>query len=202
MHHNPGHILGSQFIPNVSGSTLRLASISIATFLILHTAIAQQNPTSERKILIFTQSGNQSSAKNPTSPTPSPALSPRGSKENSLSPPEIVSSFFDVLASGQISQAYRFLLRGSILSDRRDEIEAIQSRTKDAIDQYGPFSTFEILDQQPVGNSLLRLTCLSLNSDLPLRWRFYFYKPKDSWMLVDLRIDDGIVEIFEERKKR
>jgi hypothetical protein len=40
--------------------------------------------------------------------------------------------------------------------------------------------------------------CISLNSDLPLRWRFYFYKSQGAWKLVDLRVDDGLVELFEE----
>ena len=33
---------------------------------------------------------------------------------------------------------------------------------------------------------------------LPLRWRFYFYKAQGTWKLVDLRVDDGLVELFEE----
>jgi hypothetical protein len=37
-----------------------------------------------------------------------------------------------------------------------------------------------------------------LNEDLPLRWRFYFYRSENKWKLVDLRVDDGIVELFDE----
>jgi hypothetical protein len=37
-----------------------------------------------------------------------------------------------------------------------------------------------------------------LNEDLPLRWRFYFYRTEGKWKIVDLRVDDGIVELFDE----
>jgi len=55
-----------------------------------------------------------------------------------------------------------------------------------------------VVDEKFVGASLLRRTCISLNTDLPLRWRFYFYKSEGVWRLVDIRIDDGLVELFED----
>ena len=54
------------------------------------------------------------------------------------------------------------------------------------------------MDSLTVGEHLLRRTCLSLNEDLPLRWRFYFYRSGDTWKLVDLRVDDALVELFED----
>ncbi len=63
---------------------------------------------------------------------------------------------------------------------------------------FGPISGYELLEEKTVGSTLLRRTCISFNSDLPLRWRFYFYKAQGTWKLVDLRIDDGLVELFEE----
>jgi hypothetical protein len=39
---------------------------------------------------------------------------------------------------------------------------------------------------------------LSLGKEFPLRWRFYFYKPQDSWRLIDLRVDDKLVAMFDE----
>ena len=54
------------------------------------------------------------------------------------------------------------------------------------------------MDEKTVGESLMRRTCISLNADLPLRWRFYFYKSGGAWRLVDLRVDDALVELFED----
>ena len=48
----------------------------------------------------------------------------------------------------------------------------------------------------------MRQTCISLNQDLPLRWRFYFYRSEGAWKIVDMRVDDGLVELFEEAGHR
>jgi hypothetical protein len=57
---------------------------------------------------------------------------------------------------------------------------------------------YEVVETLEIGKSLYRQTCISLNEDLPLRWRFYFYRSSNQWKIVDLRVDDGIVELFEE----
>lgn len=124
--------------------------------------------------------------------TPTPA--PRAGDK----PAEIMENFFLALKSGQIDAAYDALVKGTIIADRAEDVAALKSRTKTALDSYGPVAGFEVVDEQVVGTSLLRHTCISLNSDLPLRWRFYFYKSGGGWRLVDLRVDDALVELFEE----
>jgi hypothetical protein len=41
-------------------------------------------------------------------------------------------------------------------------------------------------------------TLLSLGKEFPLRWRFYFYKPMDTWKLIDIRVDDRLAAMFDE----
>jgi hypothetical protein len=105
--------------------------------------------------------------------------------------------FFLALKAGQIDVAYDTLVKGSVIADRKDDVQGLKERTRHALDNFGPISG-EVIDEKTVGTSLLRKTCLSLNTDLPLRWRFYFYKSEGVWRLVDLRVDDGLVELFED----
>jgi hypothetical protein len=125
---------------------------------------------------------------------PKPAPSPK----RETNPSEMVEMFFVALKAGQIDSAYDSLVNGSIIADRREDVQGLKERTKQALDNYGPISGYELVDEKTVGTSLLRRTCISLNTDLPLRWRFYFYRSEDEWKLVDLRVDDGLVELFEE----
>ena len=106
--------------------------------------------------------------------------------------------FFLALKAGQVDAAYDALVKGTIIAERGEDIAALKSRTKTALESYGPVAGFEVVDEKSVGTSLIRRTCISLNSDLPLRWRFYFYKSEGTWRLVDLRVDDALVELFEE----
>ena len=127
----------------------------------------------------------------PTRPSKRPA---RAAK----SPSETIDMFFLGLKAGQIDAAYDGLVKGSVIADRREDVASLKDRTRHALDNFGPISGYEVLEEKTVGSTLLRRTCISFNSDLPLRWRFYFYKAQGTWKLVDLRVDDGLVELFEE----
>lgn len=119
-------------------------------------------------------------------------------------PSEILKPFFDLLKMDKISEAYESLGKSSVIASKAENLQQLEARTRDAIDNFGPIAGFERVDSLAVGESLLRETYLSLNADLPLRWRFYFYRVDGQWRVVDLRVDDGIVELFEEaaRQKR
>jgi hypothetical protein len=126
----------------------------------------------------------------------SPKQAPGPRRENH--PSEVIDLFFMGLKAGQIDAAYDALVKGSVIADRREDVAGLKDRTRNALDNFGPISGYEMLDEKTVGSSLLRRTCISFNADLPLRWRFYFYKTQGTWKLVDLRVDDGLVELFEE----
>lgn len=151
--------------------------------------LAQQESDNERAARMFFPPETNESAN-----LPKQASGPR--RENS--PSETIDMFFLGLKAGQIDAAYDGLVKGSVIADRREDVANLKDRTRHALDEFGPISGYEVLEERTVGSTLLRRTCISFNSDLPLRWRFYFYKAQGTWKLVDLRIDDGLVELFEE----
>lgn len=118
-----------------------------------------------------------------------------------LNPPQTLERFFSLLKKEKTQEAYDSLVAGTILGERKEDVVALKNKTQQALDSYGSISGFEIIDTLNAGQNLLRYTCISLNEDLPLRWRFYFYNGPKGWRLVDLRIDDGLVELFESVKQ-
>ncbi len=130
-----------------------------------------------------------------------PAQSPdtQGKKTQDASAPrDAVARFFAALTKNQIEDAYAGLLKGSIILEKSGgEAETIKSRTQKAIDNYGPVRYYVTLDETAVCAELRRITCLSLNEDFPMRWRFFFYEGAEGWKLVDLRVDDAVVDMFE-----
>ena len=155
-------------------------------------AFGQQ--TNQRNSLIFAPGAKEPAVLNTPTPTPAPAA-PQG---KTAAPDDIISAFFLALKADQVDAAYDALVRNTIIAERQKDVDGLKAKTKEAIDGYGPISGFESVDEREVGTVLMRRTCISLNSDLPLRWRFYFYKTQGEWRLVDLRIDDGLVELFED----
>jgi hypothetical protein len=167
-------------------SDMRLVVLVLLTSSAI--SLAQQRTHKERTGRMVSPAG-----------TPEPVLrTPPPVPRRATTPSEAVDEFFLALKTGQIDTAYDSLVKGSVIADRQDDVAGLKKRTQEAFDNYGPISGYETVDEQTVGTSLLRRTCISLNLDLPLRWRFYFYKSEGSWKLVDLRVDDGLVELFED----
>jgi len=123
---------------------------------------------------------------------------PDASSPAKMEPRERIDRFFAALARDRVEEAYTGLVEGSILVEKPEDLENLKTRTQRALDAYGAMRSYEVLEERTVGTALKRFTCISLNEDLPLRWRFYFYLNPQGWKLVDLRVDDGLVELFEE----
>lgn len=154
---------------------------TLVCFLLATSAFAQQGTEPKKRILFAN-----------ATPTPSPTTS------NSAEPTELLQKFFEALKADKLDEAYEGLAKNTLIGSKAENLEQLKKRTREALDNFGPVKGYEIVETLEIGNALFRQTCLSLNEDLPLRWRFYFYRSENKWKIVDLRVDDGIVELFEE----
>lgn len=190
-----------------------VAILSLVFLLSSHAAA--QDPASSKNRLFFPPgakepTGNATPKPTPTPgpirPTPAPPVPAANQPETPTAPPpapeESIRDFFTHLMKERVSEAYRGLVRGTIIAYKPEDVKSLEDRTGRALDSYGLIEGFDLLSDESVGGHLRRLTYLSINSELPLRWRFYFYKSRDAWRLVDLRVDDGLVELFEDSLRR
>ena len=113
-------------------------------------------------------------------------------------PGKMVSEFFGLLAKGQIEDAYAGLTKGSKIIEKPDDLRVLKQKTKEAIEVFGTIIGYELFETKPVGTRLMRRTYLSLGSEFPLRWRFYFYNANSRWRLIDMRVDDKLTGMFDE----
>jgi hypothetical protein len=137
-----------------------------------------------KKRLVFPASGE----------APTPTATPM----KSLSPEEVLRLFFEDLKADKLDAAYQGLVKNTILSERTGTVDQLKEKTREALDRFGPVQGWDTVETLNVGENLRRFTCVSLNSDLPMRWRFYFYRSGSQWKVIDLRVDDGIADLFDE----
>jgi hypothetical protein len=163
-------------------SWMRLIFFLTSLLLTASTLVAQDG----KKRLVF------------PSTAPATAPTPSGKSAQNIEPPVLLQHFFEALKADQLDAAYEGLAKNTIIAERAENLQQLKEKTRDAMDNFGPVTGYEVVETVELGKHLIRLTCLSLNEDLPLRWRFYFYRTAERWKIVDLRVDDGIVELFEE----
>jgi hypothetical protein len=129
-----------------------------------------------------------------TAPAPE-ATAPAAQLET---PEQTVARFFAYLQRKEVDQAYDQLTRGTKIAERAEDVKMLKSKTKDAISVFGPMAGYDSVAKKAVGERLVSYTYVSLGKEFPLRWRFYFYKPQETWKLIDLRVDDRLGAIFDE----
>ena len=113
-------------------------------------------------------------------------------------PAQLVAEFFRLLAKGDLDLAYGGLTKGSKVMGKPEDVRVLKQKTKEAIELFGTIGGHELVETKPVGSNLMRRTYLSLGSEFPLRWRFYFYHANGTWRLIDMRVDDQLVGLFDE----
>jgi len=128
-----------------------------------------------------------------------PAVETTAPAESETDGPEkIIARFFSYLQRKEVDQAYDQLTRGTKIAERAEDVKTLKSKTTEAITVFGPILGFDSVVKKNVGARLVSYTMLSLGKEFPLRWRFYFYKPQDTWRLIDLRVDDRLAPMFDE----
>jgi hypothetical protein len=130
-------------------------------------------------------------AEAPERPLASPAGVPDGIAQ-------MVAVFFGSLEKVEVDQAYSILTKGSKIAEKPEELKQLKAKTQEAIEVFGAIAGYDLVEAKSVGNRLVRATYASHGKVYPLRWRFYFYKPEDSWRLIDMRVDDKLSGMFDE----
>jgi hypothetical protein len=122
---------------------------------------------------------------------------PRPQVDGSIT--KLIDTFFDLLARNQIDKAYERLTLGTKIAEQEKDVATLRAKTQQAIQYLGEVRGHELVAVKNVGTHLLAATYLSLGKDFPLRWRFYFYRAEDVWKLIDIRVDDRLMDMFDDK---
>lgn len=141
-------------------------------------------------------SGQEEKPVGPVIHTAMPAAERARRNEGSLR--AIIARFFSSLQRRELDQAYSELTQNSRLAEKQAEIDALKQKTRQAMDLFGDVIGHELVETRWVGSHMARMTYLSLGKEYPLRWRFYFYEVEKTWRLIDIRVDDNLVRMFDE----
>jgi len=98
--------------------------------------------------------------------------------------------FLDKLMQGNADGAYDALFSGlSVPPAGKGRIEELKRKTVEAMRRAGRSFGYELVRKEAYGRSIVRLLYVLKFDQSALVWEFYFYKPKDRWIV--LKVDYG-----------
>ena len=108
-------------------------------------------------------------------------------------PEEKSEAFLRLISQGNVSAAYEQLFKNSDIADIRPKaVEAVKNQTKAFLSKYGKVLKIEMVNKILYGSSILKLTYVQKFKVMPIIWVFYYYKPSDSWKLVNFEFNDEL----------
>lgn len=111
-------------------------------------------------------------------------------------PSESVERFLRQVATPDSDAAFDRLFAGSGFAEMKpQEFLTLKSQTKMAMGLYGTPIGLEKVWEEDLSPSLKRIVYLQKFEKYPVAWEFYFYKPKDVWVINTLNFKDQIAPI-------
>lgn len=116
-----------------------------------------------------------------------------------------ISQFLDGISTGQAEDAYRDLLAGSRLLERKKALAELTEKTEQLEDQYGRWLDSEQIGAKRVGSDLALFRYLYKCEHYPVVWFFAFYRvptpgeapiENAAWRVVTVRLDTELEELL------
>jgi hypothetical protein len=111
-------------------------------------------------------------------------------------PSEMAEQYLRQVTTSDSDQALDQLFAGSGIDELKpQEILTLKSQTKMAMGLFGTPIGIEKVREEELSPSLKRLVYLQKFERYPVAWEFYFYKPKDRWVINTLNFKDKVSSI-------
>ena len=100
------------------------------------------------------------------------------------SPENQVTSFFKDLGAGKHSVAIDKLYSSNpLMSQKAQQLTLLKQQLGSISALYGNFIGNENMSSEELSPSVVRIVEVAKHENHPIIWEFYFYKPKDKWMI-------------------
>jgi len=99
-------------------------------------------------------------------------------------PESQVSEFFKELKAGKFSESIDNLYSSNpLMSQKQQQLTMLKQQLSSIPALYGSFISNENISTEELSPSLVRIVEVAKHESHPVVWEFYFYKPKDKWII-------------------
>lgn len=111
----------------------------------------------------------------------------------------ICENFLSMIQNNDYNGAFSYIRSkpNSIPDQQFEDLESTTIQQSQTINNlYGKAYRFILVSEKNVSDAAFRLEYLMIRQNLPIRWKFIYYKPGGDWKLVAIEFDDKIKEVF------
>lgn len=101
-------------------------------------------------------------------------------------PESIIKNFFDLAGAGKYEQALETMPSTQKFENDSSSSTRLLSRLKILGDNAGEYCGYEIIEKEEISPSYINYTCLMKFLNAPHQIQFTFYKPKDTWKVLNV----------------
>ena len=111
---------------------------------------------------------------------------------------EITDKFFVLYAKDPLEAVDYAFSTNKYWEKNPDGIRDLKNKLKNEIDICGEYLGFEMLSSKTAGKNIMMTSFILKYDRLPIRFIFFFYKPKDTWRVNSLLFDENIDDDLKE----
>ena len=101
-------------------------------------------------------------------------------------------AFLTSVQNSDIIGAYDRLFSGSPFpKDKPHDYAHLKSQTQTTMQRFGHVVGFDFIKEEEFGPSIVKLLYALRFEKQPIIWEFYFYMPKESWIVVSVKLDEN-----------
>ena len=99
-------------------------------------------------------------------------------------PEDQIALFFKDIAAGKFTEAIDNLYSSNpAMSQKQQQLTLLKQQIGTVTTLYGTFIGSENIHYEKLSPSLIRIVQVAKHEVHPVLWEFYFYKPRDNWII-------------------
>lgn len=116
-------------------------------------------------------------------------------------PKEITDKFFSLFAKDPEKAIEYGFSTNRWMSKKSDAVKDLKTKLNNLIDLCGAYYGYDWLTEKTAGENIKIISFIVRYDREPIRFTFFFYRPKDKWQLNNFSFDESIDEDLEEATK-